>query len=132
MGRHWTEIVVTTDRSRQVIDLTDEVNRQIVPHNLPEGLCLVHVRHATAAITVGETGEGTEKDLLDVLFERVPKLPFRHRPNPGHAPAHLISSIGGRSRRRRCSPGSSFCSLSSSPIPLRISTGSSAPAGPKR
>lgn len=97
MARHWTEIVVTSDRSRQVIDLTDEVNRQIVLHNLLEGLCLLHVQHTTAAITVGEMGEGTEEDVLDVLFEIVPKLPFRHRHNPGHAPAHMISSIIGTS-----------------------------------
>lgn len=80
-----------------MIDLTDEVNRQIVLHNLLEGLCLLQVQHTTAAITVGEMGEGTEEDLLDVLFEMIPKLHFRHRHKPAHAPAHMVASIVGTS-----------------------------------
>jgi len=46
---------------------------------------------------VGEVGEGTEEDLLDVLEKIIPKIRFRHAHDPSHAPAHMIASILGPS-----------------------------------
>ncbi len=42
-------------------------------------------------------GEGTEEDLVEVLWEMIPKIRFRHAHNPAHAPAHMIASILGPS-----------------------------------
>lgn len=88
---------IKTRQTRQAIDITDEVNRRIVRHEIQEGLCLLCVQHTTAALAVGEVGEGTEEDLLEVLKEIVPKIRFRHAHNPSHAPAHMIASILGPS-----------------------------------
>lgn len=90
-------IRIKTKEIRQVIDLTEEINRQIARRKIQEGLCLLFVQHATAALTVGEIGEGTWQDLLDVLKEMIPKIRFRHTHDPSHAPAHMIASILGPS-----------------------------------
>ena len=90
-------LMIKTMKARQVIDLTDQINRQIARVNIQEGLCLLFIQHTTAALTVGEMGEGTEEDLLDVLKEMIPKIRFRHAHDPSHAPAHMIASILGPS-----------------------------------
>ena len=90
-------LMIKTIKARQVIDLTDQINRQIARVNIQEGLCLLFIQHTTAALTVGEMGEGTEEDLLDVLKEMIPKIRFRHAHDPSHAPAHMIASILGPS-----------------------------------
>ncbi len=86
---------VKTTKTREVIDLTDEVNRQIAQGQIQEGMCLLFIQHTTAALTVGEVGEGTEEDLLDVLEKMIPKMRFRHAHDPAHAPSHMIASILG-------------------------------------
>ena len=90
-------LMIKTMKARQVIDLTDQINRQIARVNIQEGLCLLFIQHTTAALTVGEMGEGTEEDLLDVLKEMIPKIRFRHAHDPSHAPAHMLASILGPS-----------------------------------
>lgn len=88
---------VKTTETRQVVDLMDQVNRKIAQSQIQEGLCLLFIQHTTAALTVGEVGEGTEEDLLDVLEKIIPKIRFRHAHDPSHAPAHMIASILGPS-----------------------------------
>ncbi|HET6370552.1 MAG TPA: secondary thiamine-phosphate synthase enzyme YjbQ [Nitrospiria bacterium] len=88
-------IRVKTTEKRQIIDLTDRVNDQIARYDLQEGICTLFIQHTTAALTVGEVGEGTEEDLLDVLQGMIPKIRFRHAHDPSHAPSHMIASILG-------------------------------------
>jgi len=88
---------IKTDRLKQVVDLTDRVNALIAKRKLTEGLCCLFVTHTTACLTTGEVGEGTEKDLLDVVQEMIPKIDFRHGHDPSHAWSHMASSILGPS-----------------------------------
>ena len=90
---------IKTTTGRQAIDITERVNQQVSESKIQDGLCLLFIQHTTAALTVGEVGEGTEEDLLDVLKEIIPKIRFRHAhdPSPSHAPAHMIASILGPS-----------------------------------
>jgi secondary thiamine-phosphate synthase enzyme len=88
---------IKTDRLKQVVDLTDRVNALIAKRKIAEGLCCLFVTHTTACLTTGEVGEGTEKDLLDVVQEMIPKIDFRHGHDPSHAWSHMASSILGPS-----------------------------------
>ena len=88
---------IKTDRLKQVVDLTDRVNALIAKRKMTEGLCCLFVTHTTACLTTGEVGEGTEKDLLDVVQEMIPKIDFRHGHDPSHAWSHMASSILGPS-----------------------------------
>ena len=86
-------LTIKTDRLKQVVDLTDRVNALIAKRKMTEGLCSLFVTHTTACVTTGEVGEGTEKDLLDVVQEMIPKIDFRHGHDPSHAWSHMASSI---------------------------------------
>jgi secondary thiamine-phosphate synthase enzyme len=88
---------IKTARLKQVVDLTDQLNAILSKNVMAEGLCSVLVTHTTACLTTGEVGEGTEKDLLDVVEQMIPKINFRHGHDPSHAWSHMASSILGPS-----------------------------------
>ena len=90
-------ITVSTQREKQVLDITDQVQRCVEQMGVNAGLCNVFVMHTTAGLTTGESSEGTDEDLMEVLEQIIPKIKFRHGHDPSHAPDHMISSIVGAS-----------------------------------
>ena len=92
-----TTITVSTKRDKQVLDITDRVQRVVTESGVAAGLCNVFVMHTTAGLTTGESTEGTDEDLMEVLERIIPKIKFRHHHDPSHAPDHMISSIVGAS-----------------------------------
>jgi secondary thiamine-phosphate synthase enzyme len=92
-----TTVTISTRRTKQVLDITDRVQQFVSQLTLSSGLCSVFVTHTTAAITTGESIEGTDEDLMEVLEQIIPDIKFRHHHDPSHAPDHMISSIVGAS-----------------------------------
>lgn len=88
-------LAVRTQRSRQVIDMTDQLNA-LIPERFA-GAALITVLHTTAAITTADLDPGTDLDLLDFLDLITPDRPWRHPHDPQHAPDHLLASIIGPS-----------------------------------
>lgn len=88
---------VSTERLKEVVDLTERVQSSITRAKMREGLCLLFVAHTTAALTTGEVGEGTEQDLLDVVEQIIPSIRFRHAHDPSHAWSHMAASLLGPS-----------------------------------
>jgi secondary thiamine-phosphate synthase enzyme len=85
---------IETATNRQVVDITDEVQNLV---SKDASFCLIFVAHTTCAITTADLDPGTDLDLLDAVWEMIPKLNYRHPHNPAHVPAHLASSIIGPS-----------------------------------
>jgi len=88
---------INTGSLKEVVDLTDQLQSLIRKTKMQEGICSIFVTHTTAALTTGEIGEGTEKDLLEVVEQMVPSIRFRHAHDPTHAWSHMASSILGPS-----------------------------------
>lgn len=88
-------LTIKTRLSRQVIDVTDQINA-LIPERLT-GLANVTVLHTTAALTTADLDPGTDLDFLDFLDLITPERPWRHPHDPQHAPDHLLSSIIGPS-----------------------------------
>jgi secondary thiamine-phosphate synthase enzyme len=88
--------ISTTDR-KQVVDLTDRIEKVIRKAKMQQGLCSLFITHTTAALTTGEVGEGTEDDFLQVMEQMIPRIHFRHAHDPSHAWSHMASSIVGPS-----------------------------------
>lgn len=88
---------ISTGSLKEVVDLTDRIQSMIRSAKMQEGLCSLFVTHTTAALTTGEIGEGTEKDLLQVVEQMIPPIRFRHAHDPSHAWSHMASSILGPS-----------------------------------
>ena len=87
-------VQVETSNKRQVIDITE-----LIENRLPDGSGLVNifVKHTTCSVTTADLDPGTDLDLLDAVWQMIPKLKYRHPHNPAHVPAHLASSIIGPS-----------------------------------
>jgi secondary thiamine-phosphate synthase enzyme len=85
---------IKTSENRQVVDITDEVQSRVDKNAI---FCVVFVAHTTCAVTTADLDPGTDLDLLDAVWEMIPKLNYRHPHNPAHVPAHLASSIIGPS-----------------------------------
>jgi secondary thiamine-phosphate synthase enzyme len=89
------DLTVKTQGTRQVIDLTDQVQGLIPPRTT--GLATLTVLHSSAAVTTANLDPGTDRDLLDALELMVPVRPWRHPHDPEHAPDHLLASVIGPS-----------------------------------
>jgi len=91
------ELRITTEKLKDIVDLTERVHALVRRAKMREGLCSLFITHTTAALTTGEVGEGTEQDLLDVVEQIIPTIRFRHAHDPSHAWSHMAASILGPS-----------------------------------
>jgi secondary thiamine-phosphate synthase enzyme len=84
---------VSTERLKEVVDLTERIQSLIRRAKMRDGLCALFITHTTAALTTGEIGEGTEQDLLEVVEQIIPSIRFRHahdRRMPGAYGASIL------------------------------------------
>lgn len=102
-----------TQKQRQVMDITDLVNKNLAFDQKPvskfavhkdepdltsyKGLCSLFLTHTTAALTTADLDPGTDLDYLDAFEEMIPKLNYRHPHDPSHVPDHIVSSLMGPS-----------------------------------
>jgi secondary thiamine-phosphate synthase enzyme len=92
------KLLVKTHRKREVIDITDEVNRILKKAYAEQsGICHVSILHTTAALTTADLDPGTDLDMLDAFEAMIPKLRYRHPHNPAHVPDHILSALIGTS-----------------------------------
>lgn len=88
---------IQSNKQVEFINITGQINQIIAKSRVKEGLCVVFVKHTTAAMIVGEA----ESDLLEDmerLYNLVPKIGYLHgHGDPGHTPAHILSSALGQS-----------------------------------
>jgi secondary thiamine-phosphate synthase enzyme len=89
-----TKVVVNTNKSRCVVDITDLITGVIDDKSKAVS---VFTAHTTCAITTADLDPGTDQDLLDAVYEIVPKLEYRHPHDSSHkhVHSHLASSLIG-------------------------------------
>ena len=84
-------IKVNTSKKREVVDLTDDLQKIIEKsYAKVSGFCQLSVLHTTAALTTADLD-------LDAFEHLVPKLKYRHPHNPAHVPDHILSALIGTS-----------------------------------
>jgi secondary thiamine-phosphate synthase enzyme len=89
-------IEVSSQRRRQLVDVTSFVQEAVAASGVAEGLCHVCVPHTTAAVVLNENADpAVGDDLLRALELLVPKVAWRH--SEGNSDAHLLSSLVGQS-----------------------------------
>lgn len=87
-----------TRKKREVLDITDEIQRQLTKtHSAVTGICHLLVLHTTAALTTADLDPGTDLDMLDAFEAMMPKLHYRHPHDPEHVPDHILSALIGTS-----------------------------------
>jgi secondary thiamine-phosphate synthase enzyme len=91
------EIIIRTNKSKEVLDITNEVERVIKEKGIEAGICHLFCLHTTAALLCADLDPGTDLDMLDAFDVIVPALRYRHAHNPLHVKDHIMASIIGAS-----------------------------------
>ena len=98
MKTRFKEIEFSTHQQREIVDLTDEVLEVARESGIRDGLLVVQLPHATAALVLNEGEEGLKRDLLEKLDDLVPvRGGYHHDQIDDNAHAHLKSALIGSS-----------------------------------
>jgi len=98
MKTWFKEIAFSTRQQREIVDLTDEILEAAHESGIRNGLLVVQLPHATAALALNEGEEGLKRDLLDKLDDLVPvRGGYQHDRIDDNAHAHLKSALVGTS-----------------------------------
>jgi secondary thiamine-phosphate synthase enzyme len=90
-------LLFETRKKREVLDITDVVEKQLGSNGAASGICHLLILHTTAALTTADLDPGTDLDMLDAFEAMIPKLRYRHPHNPAHVPDHILSALIGTS-----------------------------------
>lgn len=89
-----------TERRREFINITPEVEDLVEQSGVKEGLCLVNAMHITASVFINDDESGLHGDFEEWLEKFAPHEPiakYRHnRTGEDNADAHLKRTIMGR------------------------------------
>ena len=89
-------IEVSSQRRRQLVDVTAFVQEGVAASGVADGVCHVAVPHTTAAILLNENADpAVGEDILAALAAMLPKISWRH--SEGNSDAHVLSTLVGHS-----------------------------------
>jgi len=92
------EINTSSSKKNQLLDITSKVEEVVKQSKIKQGLCIVYVPHATAALMINENYDPNVcDDILDSLRENIPEGKWRHDRVDNNAAAHIKSAIVGPS-----------------------------------
>jgi len=90
MKSHTKHIWFNTEKRKQLINITSQVDNFIAESGIKEGFCLVSAMHITAGIIVNDEESGLKQDIMDWLEELAPEKDYRHhRTGEDNGDAHL-------------------------------------------
>lgn len=101
MKSHTEYLTLETERRRQYVNITAEVETALKKSGIREGLCLVNAMHITASVFINDDEGGLHQDFeawLEKLapFNASPKAYHHHGTGEDNADAHLKRQIMGR------------------------------------
>ena len=98
--RHYRkELWFQTDRRRQLINITPQVQDALDESGIREGLALVNAMHISASVFINDDESGLHQDYETWLEKLAPEKPhsqYRHNVGEDNADAHLKRTIMGR------------------------------------
>lgn len=93
------EFSVSSSERRELIDVTDKVENLVKKSKIKNGMCLVFVPHATAAVFLNENEPGLVDDILNKIEDLFPEnAGYKHDRIDSNADSHLASSFIGQSK----------------------------------
>jgi secondary thiamine-phosphate synthase enzyme len=92
-------LTVSSSARQQLIDITREVVRFVEDSGISDGILMVSVPHATAAVIANENERGLLSDILTRIREVFPQSSdYLHNQIDDNADAHLAATFLGHSR----------------------------------
>lgn len=92
------EFSIRTGKQQEMVDITDRVSDLVKRSGIGDGMCLVYVPHATAAVVINENADPNVcEDILDSLRGLIPDGKWRHDRIDDNAAAHIKATVLGPS-----------------------------------
>ena len=92
------EFTVRTRKKQEMVDITGKVADLVNQIGISDGICLVYVPHATAAVAINENADPNVcGDILDALAQVIPEGRWRHDRIDNNAAAHIKATLLGPS-----------------------------------
>lgn len=89
-------IEVSSQRRRQLVDVTTFVQESVAASGVSDGICHVAVPHTTAAVLLNENADpAVGEDILAGLAATLPAVSWHH--TEGNSDAHFLSTLVGHS-----------------------------------
>ena len=88
---------VRTQRRREIVDITAQVQRAVGNCECSDGLVCVSVPHCTCAVYVNENESGLVADTLELIAKLAAGGSWRHNHIDDNAEAHLTVAVMGNS-----------------------------------
>lgn len=90
------EFVIKTKKREEIVDITEEIETAVTKSKIKEGICLIYLPHATAALTINENADPNVcLDFLDALNKLIPQGIWRHDRIDSNGAAHIKAAIIG-------------------------------------
>ena len=91
-------ISVSTSRREELVDITLQVHEAVIQSGVENGLAVLYVQGATAALMIQENwDESVQTDVLDLLRKLIPKGVWLHDRQDGNGDSHLKAGLVGPS-----------------------------------
>ena len=84
----------STKSRRELVNITDEIEKRVDASKIQEGLCLVSAMHITAGVWVNDEEEGLKEDFMEWAEKLAPVADYRHhRTGEDNGDAHLKRTL---------------------------------------
>jgi len=91
-------ISVSTSRREELVDITLQVQEAVIQSGVENGLAVLYVQGATAALMIQENwDESVQTDVLDLLRKLIPMGVWLHDRQDGNGDSHLKAGLVGPS-----------------------------------
>ena len=91
-------ISVATSRREELVDITVQVQEAIAHSGVENGLAMLYVQGATAALMIQENwDESVQTDVVSLLRSLIPRGVWLHDPQDGNGDSHLKAGLVGPS-----------------------------------
>lgn len=93
------ELWFKTSKRRELINITQEVEKCVFESKIKDGLLLCNAMHITASVFINDDERGLHQDIEVFLEKLAPEKPYdmyKHNGFEDNADAHLKRSIMGR------------------------------------
>ncbi|MCX7788750.1 MAG: secondary thiamine-phosphate synthase enzyme YjbQ [Spirochaetes bacterium] len=99
MKSYRKELWFHTQKRREFINITPQVEKCLEESGITEGLCLVNAMHITASVFINDDESGLHQDFevwLEKLAPEKPYSQYQHNGFEDNADAHLKRTLMGR------------------------------------
>lgn len=98
MKTHTKYLKIHTDKPKEIVNITSEVEEAVRDSKVKEGLCHINSMHITSSVFINDEESGLKQDFMKWLEELAPDKPDykHHMTGENNGDAHLKRTIMGR------------------------------------